>query len=145
MEIHSVRKIKLLKADHISHAELKRQGWSDSLIKKFLGEPDALAENPIVKSAPPMRFYLKTRVEHAEQSQAFLEAKQKSQQRSLVSKQVAEQKKQELLAWIDSLDIKIKSFSSNENLFKSAVNHYNKMKDDYAMMRGYTEDFCFVK
>lgn len=58
----------------VSVAGLKARGWTDGLIRTFLGEPDRLARNPHYSSAgAPMRLYLLQRVEDAERIPAFIE------------------------------------------------------------------------
>lgn len=61
----------------VSVAGLKSRGWTDSLIKTFLGEPDKLARNPHYSSSAPMRLYLLERVEAVERTPAFLERRSK--------------------------------------------------------------------
>jgi hypothetical protein len=62
----------------VSVAGLKARGWTDSLLRTFLGEPDKLAANPHYSSAgAPMRLYLLERVEAAERTSAFIERRAK--------------------------------------------------------------------
>lgn len=55
----------------ISVAGLKELYWTDSAIRKFLGEPDELVENPHYKKAAPMRLYDVAKVEEAEDTPEF--------------------------------------------------------------------------
>ena len=49
--------------EYISVAGLKAEGWTDGLIKMYLGEPDDTAPNPHYSQAgAPMRLYLRSRV-----------------------------------------------------------------------------------
>jgi hypothetical protein len=44
--------------DYITPTRLKSdRGWTDALIKRFLGDPDELAVNPNYSSGPRMRLY----------------------------------------------------------------------------------------
>ena len=53
----------MVKKELISVWGLKSQRyWTDSLIKKFLGEPDKLGMNPLIRTGPKMRLYNLQRV-----------------------------------------------------------------------------------
>jgi hypothetical protein len=69
-----------------SVAGLKARGWTDSLIKMFLGNPDMLARNPHYASASEMRLYLLERVETAARTLAF------QQRRAKLAEQAARRK-----------------------------------------------------
>jgi hypothetical protein len=50
-------------SEYISLAGLKAEGWTDGLVKKYLGEPDKTAPNPhYSRAGAPMRLYLHSRV-----------------------------------------------------------------------------------
>ena len=51
--------------------QLLERGWTQTMIQKLLGLPDATKPNPCYSSAPPMKFYIKERVESIEASAAF--------------------------------------------------------------------------
>ena len=70
----------------LSAPELRERGWTESLIKRFLKDPDKLVKNPHYSSAAPMRLYLKRRIEKAEGKQMFAEAKAIAAKRSQASK-----------------------------------------------------------
>lgn len=55
-----------------SAAELKYQGWTEAAINNYAGTPDDSRENPMQKSGPPMRFWLKTRITRIKQTKRFL-------------------------------------------------------------------------
>ena len=44
---------------------LKARGWTESMIRDLLGDPDAYADNPHYKSAAPRRLWRLQRVEAA--------------------------------------------------------------------------------
>jgi hypothetical protein len=77
----------MVKKGFISVWGLKWQRyWTDSLIKKFLGEPDKLGMNPVIRTGPKVRFYNLKRVVDVERTPEFQEAFIKSQKRSKQSK-----------------------------------------------------------
>jgi hypothetical protein len=53
----------LINSGMITPTGLRAEGWTDTLISKFLGDPDVLTKNPHYKSAAPMRLYYRSRVE----------------------------------------------------------------------------------
>lgn len=44
----------------------RHRAWTIAAIKKFLGEPDKLVNNPVYRTAPKMRMFLVSRVEEVE-------------------------------------------------------------------------------
>ena len=80
----------MLEKEFISASGLKwKRFWTDSLIKKFLGEPDKLGMNPVIRTGPKVRFYNLKRVVDVERTPEFQEAFIKSQKRSKQSKTVS--------------------------------------------------------
>lgn len=51
------------KPEYLSTLKLKERGWTDGMIRRFLGEPDATRPNPHYKCAAPMKLYELKRVE----------------------------------------------------------------------------------
>ena len=60
---------------------LKARGWTDAMIRDYLGEEDVLAPNPHYRSAPPMRLYYQDRCLEAEESAGFSERATKAAER----------------------------------------------------------------
>lgn len=52
--------------DLLSRQDLLAQGWTDTLIKRHLPDPDDYRDNPHYRSAPPRKFWLRTRVDEVE-------------------------------------------------------------------------------
>lgn len=63
---------------------IEERGWTKGLIKDLLGEPDATARNPHYSTAAPMRLYLISRVEKAEESAEFQSRKKDRTESQLV-------------------------------------------------------------
>lgn len=45
---------------------VKERGWTEAMVRRHLGPPDALAVNPVAHANHPMKVYLVRRVERAE-------------------------------------------------------------------------------
>jgi hypothetical protein len=87
----------MLEKDFISASGLKWQRfWTDSLIRKFLGEPDKLGINPHYRTGPKVRLYNLKRVVDVEKTPEFQEAFIASQKRSKQSKTVARNSRRNL-------------------------------------------------
>jgi hypothetical protein len=87
----------MLEKDFISASGLKWQRfWTDSLIKKFLGEPDKLGINPHYRTGPRVRLYNLKRVVDVEKSPEFKEAFVASQKRSKQLKTAARSSRRNL-------------------------------------------------
>ena len=52
--------------EHLTKSRLKDRGWTESLINKFLGEPDLTKDNPMYRCAAPMCLYSLKRIEQVE-------------------------------------------------------------------------------
>lgn len=126
--------------------ELKGRGWTDSLIKRFLPEPDKTYPNPHYKDGAPMCFYAERRTKEIEESVEFKEAKEASSKRKESSKKAVETKKAKIVEWVNGLKIEIPDYD-RETLIKKACEHFNARKryqkelyDEWAS-RHY-EDIC---
>jgi hypothetical protein len=75
---------------YFTKPELRKRGWTDTLIERFLSEPDESRPNP---DGGQMALYLRSRVLTEEESKAFQESKAKR----------AERKKTELRAVAHSI------------------------------------------
>lgn len=69
------------KPDMLGTSALKDRGWTDTAIKRFLGEPDSTYPNPHYRSGPPVKLWTLSRVEAVEQSEEFLEWKANADKR----------------------------------------------------------------
>ena len=74
-----------------SAAGLKARGWTAAMIRDYLGEPDALTDNPHYRSAAPMRLYYQERCVEAEQP-GFSERRDKAATRSKAGEAAAAQR-----------------------------------------------------
>ena len=104
------------------------------MIKKFLGDADAEKDNPMYRSAPPMKLYAMARVLAAESEESFIAQKLKAESRSKTMKNVANLKKQELLEQIAHMTFRIKVIPE-ESLLKNAIRSYNDFHEMIGMER----------
>ena len=69
------------KRERITLSTLKSRGWTPAMIRDVLGPPDAEAPNPHYSQGAPMKLYYLHRVEAAERTEEFLQAKLKADKR----------------------------------------------------------------
>lgn len=77
-------------------SEIKKRGWTDTAITKFLGSPDRISRNRRRRNST-VHLYLKDRVEKCESTTAWKEWKQKSQRRSDAMKASAAERREDTL------------------------------------------------
>jgi hypothetical protein len=94
-------------------SELKKRGWTQGLIKRFLGEPDATRPNRYRsrRRKSPVKLYRANRVRELEASPEFAEAKGKAMVRSKAATKAAQRKAASLLAEVDAIEISVGRFS----------------------------------
>jgi hypothetical protein len=132
---------------HLSMAGLKARGWTDALIRTFLGESDETADNPYFRSAAPMRLYRLARVEACEQTPAWIAAHEKTRQRQVRAHAVAQRKRDATFAAVEALTIHVQQMD-HEALIHAACQHYNWHQEDVEdgwAARGRDDDRLYVK
>lgn len=127
------------KIERVTLAGLKGRGWTDGVVKRFLGEQDALVTNPSYRSGPRMRLYDLPRVERTEQSEAWRGWGEKTQAR----RQNASVRQTErmiaaratLMAEINAVEICIPRLPK-DGLFRPAVDNRNAQSQRHAESSG---------
>lgn len=117
----------------LTKMEIKERGWTEWAIKKFLGQPDELKNNPVYRSAPKMQLWKIDTIENAEKNDDFLKWKKsianKRQKLSEHSKKRHETKKSLLIEWVDSLQIIIPKYEKT-HLYNIAIKNYNDLRNN---------------
>ena len=108
----------------ITNPELKARGWTDSVVRKYLGKPDGYRDNPRYRSAPKTKLYNLSRVAEMERRPEVLEALQKAAIRSETSRKSAKMQSKRLLEYIRNLNIEVPSMPEDV-LIEKACSHYN--------------------
>ena len=106
----------------IGTTDLKKcRGWTDALIKVFLGEPDKVG---YYGRGFKRNLYSKDRVIAAEALKDFVIAKEWASKRSLVSLKVADAQRKDQLAEIANMIVTVTKLD-DEALLRYAINSYN--------------------
>ncbi|MDI4663671.1 hypothetical protein K9U40_04900 [Xanthobacter autotrophicus] len=107
----------------------QERGWTDTMVQKFLGDPDQLKPNPNYRSGPKMRLYRLDRIEEAEATELVREALSKARasrsKRSSSALERHNRNRQSLLQAVASIPIEIPSTNLSE-LIDTAIQHYNR-------------------
>lgn len=121
-----------MNADTYCKTDLKDRGWTDSMIRRFLGEPDEWKDNPRYPSAAPMRLYFEERVLKAEEADEWIEALAKARKRSQTARASASKRRaqNEVAARELAASIKIEVEEMLEQrVLRQAIDSYNARQD----------------
>ena len=123
------------KEEFLNKSKLKERGWTESMLKKILEQPDREIPNPIYKSASPVMLYSMARIKKAELSEDFQIYKTKAEKRSRTMKEISTSKKEKLLSQIDLMEFKIRVISMDA-LLNNAIRNYNDFHESKSMEFG---------
>ena len=116
---------------YITKTQVKERGWTEGSITQFLGTPDKEKRNPRSASAPTIKLFLLDRVDRAEQEDGFIhwfnKHKGRREKLSTAALDRANEKRQALFDYIDSLDITLPAFNGRQSLYREAIKHYNDL------------------
>jgi hypothetical protein len=107
------------KPEYLSTPKLKERGWTDGMIRKFLGEPDAMRPNPHYKCAAPMKLYELKRVERTERSKKYQAEKEASAQRRQSAAKGVTTKREKSIQFASTVEINVPLMDYNELLKKA--------------------------
>lgn len=132
----TTKKSHLLKDVLLSKSQLKERGWTESIIKKFLPEPDMVKKNPMYSSASPVKLYKIKKVKKIEKNVGFQEAVERAKIRSEKMANIALSKKNKLLEQIDNMEFSIKVIPIKTVLVNS-IKSYNEFHEEISMEYGH--------
>lgn len=117
------------KAKMLTLTALRERGWTASMVKAILGEPDLLKKNPMYAKASLMKLYLESRVLEAEESSAFAEMKERSAPRRAASRKAVETKREALLRQVAEMKVSVEVISAAE-VRRQAIEAYERWNED---------------
>src|SRR5689334_8856337 len=88
-------------------SELHKRGWTDSLVRRLLGDRDERKPNPHYRSGPPMRLYKTRRVERAEVSADFREAQEGLKCRREAARKSVATKQGKVEEYLEAIEIEV--------------------------------------
>lgn len=113
------------KTEYLTTPRLKERGWTDTMIKKFLGEPDATRDNPHYKCAAPMKLYETKRVERVERRKSFKEYMEASAGRKASAQKGVKTKIEKALEYARTVGINVPTMDYDK-VVKRACQSYNE-------------------
>jgi hypothetical protein len=112
--------------EFLTASKIKERGWTDALIRKFLGMPDDYAANFAYPGGAPVRLYRLDRISTIEASEEFRQAQEQSAKRRTSSVKALDTKRAAVLKWIDSLEGPKLPPAPRADLTRLAVNWFNE-------------------
>jgi hypothetical protein len=112
------------RAELYSVPELKDRGWTDAAIRRFLpSEPDATRRNPMYRRAgAPMRMWLASLVEQAEETESFRTWLKQSEKRKMAALKAVLTREENIEQRVRNADITIRAGMSNKDIYRLALN-----------------------
>ena len=123
-----------MKNDSFTKTDLKERGWTDALIRDYLGDPDEEKKHHSYNSY--IKLYKIERVEKVESTEGFEEAYEKSLKRRKSAKKAVDTKLKKAKQLLDELDYTLEKKLKKDTLIKVALEHYNLQKNYYAERNG---------
>lgn len=121
--------------EHITVTELKKRGWTDTIIRDYLGEPDRYETNYRYRSAAPIRLYHRERAEIVERSDIWPLLMKKAIHRKAAATRAVETKRQVMLDHLDEVVINVPLLPPDV-LIACACQHYNTRQIDMGDLDG---------
>ena len=109
-------------SDFLNRKQLNARGWTDAMIRDFLGSPDHTEEGPGFRSSAPMLQFALSRIEAAERTPEFVNRLKVAVQRSAASREVWDRRREEMLRLVVADDVPIPRLSPDV-LTDRAVRH----------------------
>jgi len=125
---------------YICKSQILERGWTQTMIKKFLGNADLEKTNPIYKCAAPLKLYLEERILAVEETDEFKAAVEKAKKRSAVMTAINDKKRDEILDYVENMHIDIPVMELT-NLYKKACQSYNDFQAFKMERRGDYYDY----
>lgn len=119
---------------------LERPGWTRTLVKRILGEPDLIKPR---FGGGTINLYQRERVEAAEASEAFLSQQDAVAKRKAAARRVVEKKTAALLADVDRMSVRVTRIPL-EDVRRRAIKAYNDRHWGSDMPAGMHSDSEFL-
>ena len=122
--------------EYITKPHLKNRGWTDAMVKKFLGAPDITKPNPHYKSAAPMGLWDAKRVSKAERTAEWKAEKEKSVVRKASAQKAVKTKTDKAKEFAQTVEICVPVMEYDKAV-KNACWSYNDFHEYLFMERGH--------
>jgi hypothetical protein len=130
MSPDSISRMETAMKVYLCKTELKLRGWTDALIDGLLRAPDRTRPNPHCRSKPPMRLYLRVRVEQAEATEDWRAEQARRGPRRAAARRAVETKMRKTQQYAQGVEVKV-PLLTRERLIRLACDHYNQRGGDF--------------
>lgn len=110
----------------LTKSKIKERGWSESMIKKLLGEPDEWKK--VSGYSNELCLYRESRVLKAEGDTKFSALKEKALKRSIAGKKAAATRIQRMQEYVNSMEIMVPDYGTEKEVLQKACKHWYKHK-----------------
>ncbi|MFF4651417.1 hypothetical protein [Streptomyces sp. NPDC001380] len=115
-------------------ASLRARGWTPSMVRDLLGEPDAQGRSPFYGAEAPTRMFAVGRVEAAEGTEEFARTLAAAARRSAAAREAAARRRRAVLDRIAAEAVAVPRLARDE-LAEQAVRHRNRRDRERAWDR----------
>jgi hypothetical protein len=131
---------------YLTMTGLRERGWTDAMIREYLGEPDATRPNPRYSSAAPMKLYLAERAEVTKASPEWVERMTLGARRRAAGLAVADRRRTETEALARRLaaDL-VASLIFPASPEQAAIAAYNSWHSASCTCPGWRDQGCCAK
>jgi hypothetical protein len=116
--------------ERFTQSAVQDRGWTRRMIETLLGPPDDTAEYPHGRSASPVRLFDRARVEAAEATESFRDARAKADCRRAAGRAGAAAKTQRLLARLHTEPVPALPAKTAADLLSEAVAAHERRRRD---------------
>lgn len=123
---------KLDRTDYLNKSELKKRGWTDVAIERFLPEPERTVSNPYHRTGPRIKHWLRRTAEAVERTEEFLKWSAESMRLKATAAKAVQTKSRRMMDYVNSLTVRL-PIIDRETLMAEAI----KSAREEAMSRGH--------
>ena len=110
--------------EFVTAPELRDGGWTEAMVREFLGEPDDTYVNPHWRSGPPGRLWLRSRVNQVMASPEWRDRRVAARKRRRSSAKAVETKRAKLQQYAENVEIVVPVLPV-DRLVRGAIASYN--------------------
>ena len=115
--------------------DLKERGWTEAIVRRLLGAPDATMPDPVFRSGARMGLWRVDRVHAAQTTEEWARAVDAAHEQSGVGLRSSHRRREQALQVLDDLPVPLPDLD-RETLIREACDHYNRAGGLFARRGG---------
>ena len=124
---------------YLTLTALRKRGWTETLVVRFLGKPDKIRPNPHCRRGAPMKLFLSDRVYATESTSAFQAAMSAAEIRKDAAAKGNATKAERLMTYVEGVVIEEVPVLDRDELIRRSCASYNRHQMDLAIDRGWSD------